>query len=137
LERENNKKNSLPSYLLILLLLSCARGEALAALSRQELQEARTLTTMTTVSVLLYYNLNGAPYEAENLEAFSHNLNRLRELSMQPAMPRSPTRSACSTMRLPSSSSCRRAPPMCARRGPPIHAGCRVSSRRITAWRNR
>jgi hypothetical protein len=83
LERENNKKSCLLSYLLILLLLACTRGEALAALNRQELQEARTLTTMTAVSVLLYYNLNGAHYEAENLEAFSHNLNRLRELSMQ------------------------------------------------------
>lgn len=83
MERENNKKSCLLSYLLILLLLACARGEALAALNRQELQEIRTLTTMTTVSVLLYYNLNGIPYEAENLEAFSHNLNRLRELSMQ------------------------------------------------------
>lgn len=38
---------------------------------------------MTTVSALLYYNLNGIPYEAENLEAFTYNLNRLRELSAQ------------------------------------------------------
>ncbi|MDA7086332.1 hypothetical protein PH586_08065 [Pseudomonas sp. SA3-5] len=83
MERENNKKSRLLSYLLILVLLACARGEALAALSRQELQEMRTLATMTTVSVLLYYNLNGMPYEAENLESFSHNLDRLRELSMQ------------------------------------------------------
>lgn len=83
MERENNKKSRLPSYLLILILLACARGEALAALSRQDLQEMRTLATMTTVNVLLYYNLNGMPYESENIEAFSHNLNRLRELPMQ------------------------------------------------------
>lgn len=80
---DNNKKSRLLDYVLILMLLACARGEALAALSRQELQETRTLATMTTVSALLYYNLNGIPYEAENLEAFTYNLNRLRELSAQ------------------------------------------------------
>jgi len=81
LAHDNNKKSRLLGYLLILTLLACARGEALAALSRQELQETRTLATMTTVSALLYYNLNGIPYEAENLEAFTYNLNRLHELS--------------------------------------------------------
>jgi hypothetical protein len=83
LAHDNNKKSRLLDYVLILMLLACARGEALAALSRQELQETRTLATMTTVSALLYYNLNGIPYEAENLEAFTYNLNRLRELSAQ------------------------------------------------------
>ncbi|MBS7691887.1 hypothetical protein I0E98_21530 [Pseudomonas lalucatii] len=63
------------------MLLACTRGEALAALNRQELQDMRTLATMTTVSVLLYYNLNGIPYEAGNLEAFSLRFERLSELS--------------------------------------------------------
>ncbi|AVN41981.1 TPA: hypothetical protein ACKPYC_001520 [Pseudomonas aeruginosa] len=78
---DNNKKSRLLDCLLILMILACSRGEALAALSRQELQETRTLATMTTVNALLYYNLNGIPYEAENLEAFTYNLNRLHELS--------------------------------------------------------
>lgn len=62
---DNNKKSRLLDCLLILMILACSRGEALAALSRQELQETRTLATMTTVNALLYYNLNGIPYEAE------------------------------------------------------------------------
>jgi hypothetical protein len=83
LERDNCKKSRLLNYLLILMLLACTRGEALAAPDRQELQEMRTLATMATVNVLLYYNLNGIPYEAENAEAFTRNLNQLRELSVQ------------------------------------------------------
>lgn len=83
MERDNCKKSRLLNYLLILMLLACTRGEALAALNRQELQEMRTLATMATVNVLLYYNLNGIPYEAENAEAFTRNLNQLRELSVQ------------------------------------------------------
>src|SRR6218665_1290860 len=65
------------------MLLACSRGEALGATDRQTLQEMRTLATMTTANVLLYYNLNGIPYEAERLEAFTRDLRRLRELSGQ------------------------------------------------------
>lgn len=83
MKRDNNNKNCLLSYLLILMLLACARGEALGAPSRQDFQEMRTLATMATVNVLLYYNVNGLPYETENREAFTHNLNRLGELSVQ------------------------------------------------------
>lgn len=83
MERDNCKKSRLLNYLLILMLLACTRGEALAAPDRQELQEMRTLATMATVNVLLYYNLNGIPYEAENAKAFTRNLNQLRELSVQ------------------------------------------------------
>lgn len=83
LERDNCKKIRLLNYLSILMLMACTRGEALAALDRQELQEMRSLATMATVNVLLYYNLNGIPYEAENAEAFTRNLNQLRELSVQ------------------------------------------------------
>lgn len=83
MKRDNNDKSRLLNYLLILMLLACARGEALGAPDRQALQEMRTMATMATANVLLYYNLNGIPYETENLEAFTHNLNRLRELSVQ------------------------------------------------------
>lgn len=80
---DNNNKNWLLNCLLVLMLLACARGEALGAPGRQELQEMRTLATVTTTNVLLYYNVNGIPYEADNIEAFTHNLNRLGELSTQ------------------------------------------------------
>lgn len=83
LKRDNNDKSRLLNYLLILMLLACARGEALGAPDRQALQEMRTMATMATANVLLYYNLNGMPYETENLEAFTQNLKRLRELSEQ------------------------------------------------------
>lgn len=83
MKRDNNDKSRLLNYLLILMLLACARGEALGAPDRQALQEMRTIATMATANVLLYYNLNGMPYETENLEAFTRNLNRLRELTVQ------------------------------------------------------
>lgn len=83
MKRDNNNMSRLLDCLLVLMLLACSRGEALGAPNRQDLQEMRTLATMATVNVLLYYNVNGISYEAENHESFTRSLSRLGELSAQ------------------------------------------------------
>jgi hypothetical protein len=83
LNRDNKKDNRFRSYLLILMLLACSRGEALGAQDRQALHGMRTLATRAAVNALLYYNLNGTPYEAENIEVSTRELERLHEMATQ------------------------------------------------------
>jgi len=83
LNRDNKKDNRFQSYLLILMLLACARGEALGAQDRRALHEMRTLAIRAAVNALLYYNLNGSPYEAENMEVSTRAMGRLREMATQ------------------------------------------------------
>ena len=48
---DNNKKSRLLDYLLILMILACSRGEALAALSRQELDQQKSAAATAAANV--------------------------------------------------------------------------------------
>lgn len=82
---KNNKKNRLLSYLCLslALLTSSPIVKAEAATSRQDVQKMRTLATSVTANVLIYFNLNGIPYDTSNGETYKRNMTRLLELSGQ------------------------------------------------------
>lgn len=61
--------------------------------SRQDdIQDMRTLTSSVTANVLIYYNINGTPYDISNGEAYRNDMAHLQWLARQLATAASSSR---------------------------------------------
>lgn len=85
---KNNKKHHFHflGCLCLCLALSTSSPAARAegSTSRQDdIQEMRTLATSVTANVLVYFNLNGTPYDIGNGEAYRRDMSHLLKLSRQ------------------------------------------------------
>lgn len=82
-----HKKNGwhrLPGCLYLALLMSSALAMAEGEASRQDdIQAMRTLASSVTANVLIYYNLNGTPYDISNGEAYRNDMAHLQRLARQ------------------------------------------------------
>lgn len=83
---KNNKKHHFLGCLCLCLALltSSPTARAEGSTSRQDdIQEMRTLAISVTANVLVYFNLNGTPYDIGNGEAYRRDMSHLLKLSRQ------------------------------------------------------
>lgn len=76
-----NKLLALGAFLLLSLTLPTH------AVSRQDIQQMRTLSYSVINNVLVYHNPNGTPFDPSNAENYQRDLQRLLQLSTQLHLP--------------------------------------------------